>query len=115
MTQFHDWEWFTGDVPDGMVQTQSQYQTRYEVEKLPAHISDNGSWSNIIAFRRVKEPFRGEMVLTGYQERIGWFFASQDRSGIDTHRLTLPTNDGALIAGEYIGLGGDVVKVEAIP
>ena len=115
MTQFHEWEWFTGEVPAGRVQVQTREMSRacaeitqpskfWEWEKLP------DDPRRIIAFRRVKDPVRGEVVITGVHEKLATVFGRFDHG--DTHQLTLPTDDGALICGEYVGPGGAVVKVD---
>ena len=115
MTQFHDWEWFTGEVPTGRVQIQCAVQSRIDADSQEAESAGFCDWSidgvggDIIAFRRVKEPVRGDVVMTGCKA-----IYTDMPSKYDTHRLTLPTEDGALIAGEYIGPGGAVVKVEVI-
>ena len=108
MTQFYDWEWFTGEVPTGRVQIWVDGETRESAEEGYAALDGNFIWNKrIIAFRRVKEPVRGEVVL-------GWdgLTACKGVHKRDTHRLTLPTDDGALICGEYVGPGGAVVKIE---
>ena len=115
MTQFHDWEWFTGEVPTGRVQTWVDGDTRERAESSHVWRGTSFDWANKIAFRRVKEPVRGEVVLTGwcYDNGDGVVFGRGVKSNI-THRLTLPTEDGALICGEYVGPGGAVVKVVSL-
>ena len=110
MTQFHDWEWFTGEVPTGRVQTWVDGDTRERAESSHVWRGTSFDWANKIAFRRVKEPVRGEVVLIGLPS-ISWCFNTCG-DGSDTHRLTLPTDDGALICGEYVEPGGATIKVE---
>ena len=113
MTQFHDWEWFTGEVPTGRVQVWPDGRTKHQAENLSVQPARDYRWGEyIIAFRRVKEPVRGEVVLIGLPS-ISWCFNTCG-DGSDTHQLTLPTDDGALICGEYVGPGGAVVKVDRL-
>ena len=115
MTQFHEWEWFTGNQPNGRVQVWCDGETREKAEKGNGAMARAFIWNrSIIAFRRVKEPVRGEMVLYARDYGIGSYGASTSHEPRDTHRLTLPTDDGALICGEYVGPGGAVVKVEML-
>ena len=113
-TQFGDWEIWNGkgDLPTGLVQAHWQHQDRKEAERNAPNYAGIHSWGYIIAFRRVIEPVRGEVVLTGNQGRIGWIFSSQDYDGLNTHSVTLPTIEGKLILGKYTGPDGAVVTVE---
>ena len=108
MTQFHDWEFFTGEAPTGKVQIWLDGWTREKAEDGDFSLANVFIWdATIIAYRRVKEPVRGEVSVT-------CDINSLTHSGVvvaNTHRLTLPTEDGALICGEYVGPGGAVVKV----
>ena len=117
MTQFHDWEWFTGKVPKGRVQVQTREMSREDAER--GNFWGYWCWTHhdcdpqyIIAYRRIKDPVRGDVVLSGWcnDGHRGVFFGNGPNPH-DTHRLTLPTEDGALICGEYVGPGGAVVKV----
>ena len=114
MTQFYDWEWFTGEVPTGRVQVQTRSTTRILAEKWAVGAFWNWEIAPhdpeyIIAYRRVKEPVRGEVVL-------GWdgLTACKGVHKRDTHRLTLTTDDGALICGEYVEPGGAILKIETL-
>jgi hypothetical protein len=113
-TQFSDWEiWNSkGEKPKGLVQVQFTFDTRDSAEVSLIRSSSNWAWKNIIAFRRVIEPVRGEVVLTGNQGRIGWIFSSQDYDEFYTHSVTLPTIEGKLIPGKYTGPDGAVLTVE---
>jgi len=115
-TQFGDWKIWNGkgDLPTGLVQAHWQHQDRKEAERNAPNYAGIHSWGYIIAFRRVIESVQGELVLVGYQERSSWFFASEDRSVIDSHRITLPTIDGKLTPGKYTGPDGAVVTVEVL-
>ena len=62
-----------------------------------------------LTFRAKPQPVRGEVVMFGRD--CGDFGT---RMQIDTHRLTIPTIDGALIAGEYRDDAGNVIKLEAL-
>ena len=114
--QFGDWEIWSGkgEPPTGMVQVQTKYDTWFVAEKSHPKDSSLLSWNLIIAFRRVIEPVRGDVVLTGNQGRIGWIFSSQDYDGLDTHGITFPTIDGKLIPGKYTGPDGAVIIVEVL-
>jgi hypothetical protein len=120
-TQFGDWEWFKGNVPSGLVQPWYRDKNQAQAEMAKTYDTSMLDWdfhktsvARIIAFRRVIEPVRGEVVLTGNQGRIGWIFSSQDYDGLDTHGITFPTIDGKLIPGKYTGPDGAVVTVEVL-
>jgi hypothetical protein len=120
-TQFGDWEWFKGNVPSGLVQpwyrdknqAQAEMAETYDTSMLDWHFHKT-SGAHIIAFRRVIEPVRGDVVLTGADFGDGFLFAVGGRYGVDTHRLTLPTIDGKLTPGKYTGPDGAVVTVEVL-
>lgn len=64
---------------------------------------------NVLRYRVMIEPVRGEVVFHGLIH--GWTVAMLEA---DTHTLRLPTVDGALIPGTYTGPDGAVIKVEAV-
>ena len=110
MTQFHEWEMCNGQVAptEGRIALWCEGMTRAQAKKTEAMPAQSIIWSDaVIAFRRVKEPVRGEVVL-------GWdgLIACKDVHKRDTHRLTLTTDDDALICGEYVEPGGATIKVE---
>jgi hypothetical protein len=113
-TQFSDWEIWNGkgEPPTDLVQVHFDGETRKSSEENVAEDAEMFDWDFIIAFRRVIEPVRGEVVLTGYHKTVGCVFSSQNYDGLDTHRLTLPTIDGKLTSGKYTGPDGAVVTVE---
>jgi hypothetical protein len=116
-TQFSNWEISNGQpVPtDGRLALWFVGMTRQEANEIAPWDARSIKWNDgIIAFRRVIEPVRGEVVLTGNQGRIGWTFSSQDYNELDTHRLTLPTINGKLTPGKYTGPDGAVVTVEVL-
>lgn len=98
-TQYHEWEWFKGVVPEGAVQIQCASQSRVKAEAAPpqhAHLYNWGSNSvanEIIAFRRVK------LVVYG-TEVIVWYEPDHCQG---THDITVPTEDGIPIVDEYVG------------
>jgi hypothetical protein len=120
-TQFGDWEIWNGNgkPPTGLVQVQRANQTRLDSEAGIKPIPANsfiwfGAWptATIIAFRRVIEPVRGEVMLyVGDGTGFGLVFGSTKASG-DTLRLALPTINGKLVTGKYTGPDGAVVTVE---
>jgi hypothetical protein len=119
--QFGDWEWFKGNVPSGLVQPWYRDKNQAQAEMAETYDTSMLDWNfhktsgaRIIAFRRVIEPVRGEVVLTGNQGRIGWIFSSQDCDEFVTHRLTLPTINGNLPPGKYTGPDGAVIIVEVL-
>ena len=63
-----------------------------------------------LTYRAKPPPVRGEVVRYGGVDLV-W---TKNASNIDTHRLTLPTIDGALIAGEYRDDAGNVIKLEVL-
>ena len=63
-----------------------------------------------IAYRAKPQPVRGEVVKYGCVN--GMF--STTLFNYTAHRLTLPTIDGALIAGEYRDDAGNVIKLEVL-
>ena len=67
----------------------------------------------VLTVRAKPQPVRGEVVVTGWVDETGSIF-SDLAMGKDTHRLTLPTIDGALIAGEYRDDAGNVIKLEVL-
>lgn len=69
-------------------------------------------WTNInlLRYRVMIEPERGEVVKY-VDDQLLFYFQPDEAS---THRLTLPTLDGALIPGTYTGPDGAVIKVEAV-
>ena len=113
--QFGEWEIWNNDrdLPSGRVQVQGKLQTREDAENSSHGEAINFVWSIIIAFRRVIELVRGEMVLCGMSRGLGLeFFRSESLLNAATHRITLPTIDGKLATGEYTGPDGSVIKIE---
>jgi len=63
--------------------------------------------------RRVVVPVMGELAITGFHANGNWAFGAILHS-FDTHRITLPTRDGALIAGTYTSADGHSVVVGVV-
>jgi len=63
--------------------------------------------------RRAVVPVMGEVVLHGRNFGCSWGFGPTQFDG-DTHRITLPTRDGALIAGTYTSADGHSVVVGVV-
>jgi len=63
--------------------------------------------------RRVVVPVMGEVVMTGGDFGVYWAFGPTQYPD-DTHRITLPTRDGALIAGTYTSADGHSVVVGVV-
>ena len=66
--------------------------------------------------RIVFEPERGEVVLDGQKNFSGscWRFESNCIDQSHTHRLRIPTLDGELATGTYVGPDGHRIKVEKL-
>ena len=114
-TQFGDWEWFKGNVPSGLVQPWYRDKNQAQAEMAETYDTSMLDWNfhktsvaHIIAFRRVIEPVRGEVVMTGHLKH----FNAGGQMSNDTHRVAFPTIDGKLILGKYTGPDGAVVTVE---
>jgi hypothetical protein len=115
-TQFGDWEIWNGQpVPtDRKLALWFVGMTRQEANEIAPWDARSIQWHDgIIAFRRVIEPVRGEVVMTGYSNGIQYWFSSD--GGINNaHRLTLPTTNGELTPGKYTGPDGAVIIVEVL-
>lgn len=61
-------------------------------------------------YREWIEPERGERVLYGMREHE----ALVPHRTHPSRRVAIPTADGELVPGEYVGPGGLVVKVEVV-
>jgi len=116
-TQFSDWEIWNGngEPPTGLVQIHRANQSRLEAQTNYTCTSKSFTWVNaispgakIIAFRRVIEPVREEIVMTGHLKH----FNAGGQMLNDIHRITFPTIDGKIATGEYTGPGGSVIKIE---
>lgn len=116
--KFGEWEWTKGNAPSGLVQPWYRDKTQSQAEAAEIYDTSMLDWgfheksvARIIAFRRVIGPVRGYVSFTTDINSLTHTGAVCD----PTHRLTLPTEDGALIADEYIGKrSGAVVRVEII-
>jgi|GEM_PF-6890361 len=99
-TQFGDWEIWNGkgEPPTGLVQVHCRNETREVAEACDPMSSDIFIWEKIIAFRRVIEPVRGEVVMTGHLKH----FNAGGQMSNDTHSVTLPTIDGKLVTGDAV-------------
>ena len=111
-----------GDTPpadDVVVQVQLYDDRRSDIE-MDEHRNASNKWNwghgvpnPVIAYRVVKQTMRGEVVVTGSLDETGGIF-SDVQTGNETNRLTMPTVDGELIPGIYIGPDGATIKIEAL-
>ena len=82
--------------PDGSLQVSDTERDGWTRVEVPVH------------------PVRGALSITGYSDADGdWLFGPPE-SCPDTHRLTLPTDGGDLVCGDYRDGAGNVIKVEKI-
>lgn len=118
MTEYEDWEIYnhgTTPIPKGRVQVQHRGETRIAAEKWEPHEYEDvfwdhiGSESDIIAFRRVKEPVREEYCL--WQPKAAKIWLLDSRS--PAYKMTLPTKDGKTVTDTFVGEEtGEVIKIE---
>ena len=89
-----------------------------KAHKGPIEIWDRG-WDDLLdpsfdeityVYRAKPQPVRGEIVMFGAADNC---FTNIQYDWMP-HRLTLPTIDGALIAGEYRDDAGNVIKLEVL-
>ena len=107
-----------GDTPpadDAIIQVQFDYNARLDVVNSAHTMAGDISWDfvgrgDIIAYRAKPQPVRGGVVFH-IDDDMG---VSKEGSDHDTHRLPLPTIDGALVAGEFRDDAGNMIKLEVL-
>lgn len=111
-----------GDTPpddDAMVQPRFADDSRQRVAEREADVAGNWYWRldgdgcDIIAYRVVKQPVRGEAVFHGsmhdyFSLHPGGGYRNPDKPA----RVTFTTADGLLIPGTYTGPDGATIKIE---
>jgi hypothetical protein len=109
MREFHKWQFWDSEdeKPTGLIQVWHNGQTRQSAE-LNIVSSEGHSWNGVIAFRRVKEPVRGVIIL--YGSPLHGFHYTKTIS--NTHRMTLDTKDGKLVTGVYASPCDSLFKLE---
>ncbi len=100
-------------VPEGMVQLHLLCQTRGQADDRPPIDASRAEWdhhdrsSSIIAYRRLIEPVRAELVLHWNKDGS----ASPKEYPFDTHSLTLTMLDGELPRETYTAPSGTTIVV----
>jgi hypothetical protein len=125
--QYGPWIAFNpGDTPpadDVVVQVHLASETRDELrhQRLKEKRSNLWTWTidgselDIIAYRVVKQPVRGEVVFSGSLHDHFSLHPDRDYRNPDKPaRVTFPTADGLLIPGTYHGPDGATIKIEAL-
>jgi hypothetical protein len=75
----------------------------------------NPIWTNAATYRAKPHPVRGEQVYNGSLKSLHSLHPGDNYSNPTMPaRVTMSTIDGLLIPGEYVGLNGATIKIEAL-
>lgn len=111
MTEYYDWEIYNHGktpIPEGKVQVHLNDETREEAEEFKIFPAEGDEvWPTVVAFRRVKEPVRGEKV-------VRFFCATGTGTYCNEYVARIDMIERKPIPGTYTHPDGHKIKIDEV-